>query len=71
MKVYIDNPFQFNYLFSKEDINRQKLRWWERIEVFFLPTYVQISDGMVFFYKTKAGRYWIIKIEALMSESVK
>jgi hypothetical protein len=70
MRAYVDNPFQYNYVFSKEDCERQRLHLWQRIEILFLPTYVQISDGLVFYYKTYSGRYWITKIEALMKNRV-
>jgi len=70
LKACIDNPFQFNYVFSNEDIERQRLTWVQKLEVWFLPTYVQISDGLVFYYKTSGGRYWLMKAEALMKDRI-
>jgi hypothetical protein len=46
-----DNPFYYNYLFSKEDINRRKIKWWMYPFLWFKTTYIQVNDGYLFKFK--------------------
>lgn len=60
-----DNPFYYNYVFSKEDLNRCRPSFWSRLDFLFCPTYVQISDGFIVLYKKKNNQYLITKFEKL------
>ena len=59
------NPFYYNYIFKKEDINRIKIKWYEYPILWILPTYVQCSDNYAWFYKLWQGRIYFIKEEKL------
>lgn len=61
-----DNPFYDNHIFSKEDLKRCEIRWWEYPFLYLLPTYVQIAAdcNKVFYYKHGFdGRYYLMKVE--------
>jgi len=61
-----DNPFYHNYVFSKFDLNRHRIKWWEYPFLLFCKTYVQFSDGYAFFFKYGlGGRYFLMKVERL------
>lgn len=65
MSKKTNNPFYNNYLFTKEDLNRALIKWWEYPFLFFLTTYVQINEGYVWYYKTFRGRIYYIKSEPI------
>ena len=46
-----DNPFYSNHVFKKIDIDRAIIKWWQYPLLWFIPTYVQISDGYAFKFK--------------------
>lgn len=60
-----ENPFFSNHIFSKKDLNRAKLRlyWWQKIALWFHPTYVQINDGYEFHFKVSQTRYYLMKVK--------
>jgi len=60
-----DNPFYYNYIFNKFDLSRAKIRWWQYPLLWIMPTYVQINDGMVWFYKQWGNQYFLMKYEKL------
>jgi len=68
-----DNPFYYNYLFSKKDIQRAQFNKWDYFikGLWLLPTYVQFNNGLVFYYKMKNNQYYFIKIEKLPSINTK
>lgn len=60
-----DNPFYDNHIFRKEDLQRARLTFSDKIRVFLRPMLVQItSDGTVFYKTDRQGRYYIFGIEA-------
>ena len=65
MKANTENPFYHNYIFSRFDINRVKIRWHQYPWLFFLTTYVQVSEGYVFKFKQWRNRYYVIGFEEL------
>lgn len=61
-----DNPFYSNHVFKKIDIDRAIIKWWQYPLLWFIPTYVQISDGYAFkFKRTPDGRVWIMGFDKL------
>jgi len=50
-------------LFTKEDLDRAIIRWWQYPFLWLLPTYCQITEGYVFKYKVWNGAYYLIKYE--------
>lgn len=56
------NPFYNNYIFSKEDISRTKIKKWRYPILWFLPTYHQSNDGYSFFFKQNQGMYFLMKV---------
>jgi len=62
-----ENPFYYNYIFSKEDLYRVKIKWWEYPLLWFSPTYVQIDEGYVFYYKLQRGMIFLMKVEKMPS----
>ena len=61
-----DNPFYHNYLFSEKDLKRYIIKWWQYPLLFlFCRTYVQVSEGYAWFYKTHGGAIYFIKSEKL------
>lgn len=59
-----DNPFYDNHVFSLFDSKRVTIKWWHYPFLIFLPTLVQINDGLVFYYKHDShGRYFLMKVE--------
>ena len=54
-----------NYVFQKDDVNKARATKWEQLQLIFRLTYVQIGDGVVFFYKQVHNRYWLMKVENL------
>ena len=60
------NPFYYNYVFRELDITRITIKWWEYPLLWFRTTYVQISDGYAWYFKTDGtGRVFLIKYEKL------
>ena len=61
-----ENPFYFNYTFSIYDLSRDIKKWWEfPMILIFKPTYVQVSDGYVWYYKIHSGAIYLIKYEEI------
>lgn len=67
-KLRLPNPFYSNHVFTDQDLFRKalKLDLWERFWLMFRPTYVQLAEGLVFYYKTRGGRYYLIKEEPML-----
>jgi len=65
------NPFFYNYLFSKKDLNRVVINKWRYPVLFFLPEYAQTADGYVFRFKTWQGRIFLLKTDRIVSISPK
>ena len=64
-----DNPFYHNYVFTPADLKRDKIKQWHYPSLYFRPTYTQISDGLVVYYKTTAdGRIYILKTEEMRKQ---
>ena len=62
--VSTENPFYRNYVFNEADLCRAIIKWWHYPILWFRPTYVQVTDGHAFHFKTTAdGRIWIVKME--------
>ena len=57
-----ENPFFQNYLFSKKDLKRATIKKWQYPLLWFLPTYVQLSDGYEVYYKLWQGRIFLMKM---------
>ena len=57
------NPLYSNHLFKDFDINRVKISKWEYPFLWFLPTYVQMTDNYVIKYKQWGGRYFFMGFE--------
>ena len=70
MAKELDNPFYHNYIFSEKDLDRAAFSYWRYPILLFLPTYVQINEGYVWFYKIWQGRYFFTKCEVLHSHTV-
>ena len=64
-----DNPFLHNYVFKDFDIQRVKIKKWQYPLLFFLTTYVQITESYVIKYKQWQNRYFIIGFEEWTEES--
>ena len=68
------NPFYRQPLFKKEDILRAQFNpvsIWARLNLMFLPTWCQISDGYVIYYKQRTdGRVYIMGYEPLPSANI-
>lgn len=60
-----DATFYHNYVFSRKDLERARVKWWEVLNLIFLPTFVQCSDGYAWFYKLHNGCYYYLKCEEL------
>ena len=60
-----ENPFYDNHLFSKEDLRRATFNKWNWLWLWVFPTFTQVADGYVFYYKIVNGAYWFIKAEKL------
>ena len=61
-----ENPFYRQYVFSKDDLKRFELKWWDKLSVLFRPMYVQIVDGYAVHFKTKAdGRVFVFRFEKI------
>ena len=60
-----ENPFYNNYVFSKEDLNRVKIKWYQYPFLWLLPTYTQVNEGYVFHFKYWQGRVFLMKVEKL------
>jgi hypothetical protein len=58
-----ENPFFHNYVFSEKDIKRKPIKIRRYPRLWFKPTYVQINDGYVFYFKISQGQYFLIKVE--------
>lgn len=56
--------FYHNFVFST-GIPREQYEksWHEWPWLFFLPTYVQIGDGIAYFYKQWGNQYYLLKEE--------
>ena len=60
-----ENPFYNNYVFSKEDLDRAIIKWWQYPFLWLLPTCIQCSEGYVFYFKYWQGKVFLMKIEKL------
>ena len=60
-----ENPFYHEPVFGLHDFNRHKIGLFDRIRIFFHPTYVQINDGHAFHYKRAFGAVYLLKIESI------
>ena len=58
-----ENPFYFNYVFTKKDINRCVGKLWHYPRFWFKTTYVQICGGYVFYFRLNDVEIFLIKIE--------
>jgi len=66
MATKTENPFYHQYVFTKEDLNRAKIKWWEYPFLWLKSTKVQISEGFAVFYKRGSdGRVYMMKVEKL------
>lgn len=63
-----NNPFIHNYVFKDSDIERCKVNRWQYPLLFFLPTYVQITDHYVIIFKQWMNRYFIVGHERLRDD---
>ena len=59
------NPFYDNHVFNKEDIGRAIIKWWKYPLLLLLPTWVQLNEGYVFYWKTWQGKYFLMKVKPL------
>ena len=64
-----DNPFHYNYMFQDYDIARFKIHWTDRLWLWLLPTYVQITNGYVIHFKNINGKYYLMKYEKLSNRA--
>ena len=63
MKI-MENPFYFNYVFGDRDLRRTKIKWWQHPILWLKPTYVQLNDGLVFFFKRDGqGRIYLMDVK--------
>ena len=64
-----DNPFYHQPVFKPEDIQRavyNPLSFWTRLNLMFMPTYCQFTEGCVIFFKMRGdGRVYITGFEDL------
>ena len=67
----MDNPFYDNHIFISWDTRRWKLTWLDRVKIFFHPTYVQINEGYIFYFKMVDGKYYILKYEPFTPDAGK
>lgn len=63
--VELDNPFYHNYVFHRSDLQRCLIRPWQYPLLWLLPTYVQMDEGMVFYYKRFNGKVYLMRYEEL------
>jgi hypothetical protein len=57
------NPFFNNYIFKSEDRARMTVSQWDYPQIWFKPTYVQLSDGYEWHYKIDGiGRIYLLKV---------
>lgn len=61
----MSNGFNYNYVWSRVDLLRPRPKWKEWVWLWIFPTYVQINDGYVFYYKVVSSTYYFIKAEKL------
>jgi len=60
------NPFYNTYVFTKQDLDRVKIKWWHYPILLFRPMYCQIIEGHMVLYKTTSdGRIFLLNIEKL------
>ena len=67
----LSNPFFYNYVFSEKDLKRAPISKFEYIfSLWWLcPTYTQISEGWIWYYKRKGDCYLFLKVEPLKEVS--
>jgi len=58
----VANPFYHNYVFTKCDLKRATIKWWEYPILWVLPTYVQLNDGYEFYFKHFGERIYLMKV---------
>lgn len=68
--VIKDNPFYDNHVFKlPDDGMRRRLTKWERVSLWFKPTYTQCSDGYAWHYKFgRGGKIYLMDMESLEQE---
>ncbi len=59
------NPFYDNHLFKKEDLERIKITWRDKLWLWMYPTFVQITEYGVFHYKIVNGVHYLMKVTQL------
>jgi hypothetical protein len=57
-----------NYLFSRKDLERTKIKKWQYLLLLVLPTYYQCSDGYVWFYKIWKEKIYLMGEEQYFNE---
>ena len=58
------NPFYHDYVFSRADIDRAKIKLWQWPILWFGPTYIQLtSDGYDVRYKQVGPLYFLLSIK--------
>lgn len=57
------NPFYHNYIFNDFDINRFKISKWDYPILFFLRTYVQLTENYAIKYKVWRNQYFVVGFE--------
>lgn len=61
---HTENPFYSNHIFSEFDKGRASIKPWQYPLLWFLPTYVQITECGVFHFKRDFwGRYYLLKVD--------
>ena len=64
-----DNPFNRNYLFTKEDLNRAQLTWGDKIRTLLKPMLVQITtDGAFRFKIGNHGEIYLFGVEEIFKD---
>ena len=61
--INIENPFYNNYVFSEKDLDRTIIKKWQYPFLWFLPTYIQLSEGYYFHFKYWQGKVFLMKVE--------
>jgi len=57
-----DNPFQHTYIFSREDLKRGRIKWYDHLWLWMYMTYTQTHDGLEFEYKRVGNQFYLLKV---------